>query len=878
MQDQTTNDKNIDDVINAIKTDSPSANEIAAVRERVKSALAAKNTAGSAQKSASSGDSWDSMEDYIASIPAYLAKQLSPQQTLLFEEESRRSIPLRRALNNARQGGVDQSQTLSAEGSGSRYRWLAAVAAVAMIAVALFNVLPDLPSFDQSQLAQITLIEGQLYQLTNGQLEPLSAGTWIDGRQRIRSATGSTAVLTLDDGSQIEVDGRSELSVTRRGSGNRIDVNRGRILVVASPQGSGTLDVFTDEFMVSVTGTIFEVAHGAKGSIVAVIEGEVNVHQQGDTTSLTPGEVMASRLESLALNIEDEINWSQDADLYIAMLQEVAALRQDLEAVLEIPPRFSTRLLDLAPQDTAVYIAVPNAPEKAADIYDVVRTRAQQSEVLAQAWASFEEAGEGHYIDETMAWVREIGYALGDETVVALIMRSADDGDGDVAVPVVLSEVNAEAFSAAFDEQIARLREVLEAQGQDSDLDIALINDPSDAADGQLSILLYEDLLIASIDASALQEMQDAIDSGGSAFVGTALHGQLQASYELGTEILGAVHIPKLMSPIEVPENGLEDAGLANAEFLIARYQQQDSVTTLTADLYFDGNRDGAMSFIANPGPMGSLEFFSANTTIVAALLLTEPMSFLDDIDTIVLPDDFDATAELELFYNVMSVLGGEFAIGLDGPALPTPSWKAVVEAYDATMLQQSINFSVERFNEYSTANNAGASISLSSGDVDGYTGYQLNLTVDPSQSTAGLNSVSIHYVFVDGYLVAAPNEALVGRAIDYYHSGSGLQSDSDFRDLLARDGYLDFSAIYFSRLGELLNDVLSSLPSNLTAEQQAAVAALDTEVGPSMASILALPDKIHVAYSGSSQFPLQMMSQLVALQPLIESMTEQVQ
>lgn len=893
MKDHPATPDNIEAAIESVKADLPSAAEIAGASERARAAIDSQRgpqalvKQGEAQRpeAPAPSDSWDSIDDYIAAIPAYLATQLTPAQTLLFEEETRQSVPLRRALNAARGSDTDQLTDFAAGTATDRitYRWWAAAATVAAVAIALFVALPQLPSFDQSRLAQVEEIDGQLYQLVNGRLESLTPGTWIDGRQRIRTAGNSTAIITLDDGSQIEIDERSELSMTRRGSGNRIDVSRGRILVAASPQGSGTLDVFTKELMVSVTGTIFEVAHGAKGSRVAVIEGSVNVLLQGDTTSLEPGEAMDSRMDFLTLSVADEISWSKNADQYLAMLQEVAALQQDLEAVMDSPPRYSTRLLDLAPANTAVYIAVPNAPEKIVDVYDVIRARMQGSETLGKYWAEFELASEAGHLEEIMAWLREIGYALGEETVVAISMQ--DDGDGEVdeteVVPVVLSEVDADAFRASFDNQVERLRAALEAEGLDGDdFEIAIIDDPADAVDGELSILLYEDILVASIDAATLQGMQVILENGGSAFVDSELHGLLQSSYAQGTEILGAVHISQLLAAFEMPAeavDGLDAVGLSNAEYLVAQHQQENGETTITADLYFDGDRQGVMAWLAHPGPMGSLEFFSTDTTFATAILLKEPISILDEFGPLGLPDDFDAQAELELLYNVVAVLGGEVAFGLDGPALPTPAWKVVIEAYDETVLQESIEWSVARFNEYAAAEEGvDASIELSPADVGGYSGYEVSLSVELTADTEfDFGSASFHYAYVDGYLVAAPDAGLVDRAISFYESGSGLQNDSEFRELLSRDGYLDFSLVSFSRLGELLNDVLGNLPSTVSEEQQAAISAIDTEVGPSISSILALSDRMHLAHNGSSQLPVQILSQMVALRPLLESMAE---
>jgi hypothetical protein len=894
MKDNISTPDILEEAIAAIKADAPCAADLIQARERARAAITSHRAPqgvvmdAAVTEEPAKSNNWDSIDDYIAAIPAYLAKQLNAQQAMLFEEESRQSIPLRLALNEARGGNSHAPTGLGDAPKTSKLRWFASAATLAAIAITLFVTLPDLPSFDQTRLAQVDEIDGQLYQLVDGRLQALTSGTWINGRQRIRSASGSSALITLDDGSQIEVDERSELSMTRRSSGNRIDVSRGRILVAASPQGSGTLDVFTDEFMVSVTGTIFEVAHGAKGSRVAVIEGSVNVLLQGDTTSVEPGQIMDSRskpnIESFALSVADEISWSQDADLYIAMVQEVAALQQDLAAALDTQPRYSTRLLDLVPENTALYVAVPNAPEKVAEVYEVIRARLQGNQLLGDAWAEFESDSEAQYLDEVMSWLGQIGSTLGDETVFALSQTQSQVGKMDL-VPIVLSEVDANAFRAAFDDQVKRLADVLAAEGVETDFEVVIIDDAADAMPNQLSILLIDDLLVASIGANTLQDMQEIMTTGSSAFVETQLHKLLQSSYDQGTELVGAVDIPQLFSSPESSaelSEGLTQAGLHNAEYLIAQHQRQNGNTTITADLFFSSEREGAMAWLGNPGPMGSLEFFSTDTTFAAAMLIKEPLAIVEEFGPIKLSEGVDAQAGLELFYNVIGTLGGEFAFGLDGPALPTPAWKAVVEAYDETALQENIEWSVARYNEYAAAEGLDSSIELTVNEVAGYSGYAVQLDADlqfgggDSEIGFGFESASFHYAYVDGYLVAGPNEALINRAIGFYESGSGLQTDAEFRELLSRDGYLDFSAVFFNRMGELFSDVMKALPSNLSEEQAAVVASLDTDIAASMTSLLALPDAIHFAHSGSAQLPTQILSQLINLQPLLESFAEQ--
>lgn len=885
------NDK-LSGAIDAIKADTPSQAEITNAAERVRAAIELERG-----PKAVSAESWNSIDDYISAIPAYLNKTLTAQQALLFEEELRTSIPLRRAVDEVRGRQKTHVASPKRQSHFTTMRWLATAASVALVAVAMIMSLPELPSFNQGKLAQVSEVDGQLYHIVDGDLQELQPGNWIDGRQRIRSAVGSSAIITLDDGSEIEADERSELSMTRRGSGNRIDVSRGRILVAASPQGSGRLDVFTDEFMVSVTGTIFEVAHGAKGSRVAVIEGSVDVSLEGHVSSLEPGEALGSRSKFETLNLEDEISWSQDADDYIAMLREVSALQKDIQAAMDSPARFSTKLLNLVPEKTAVYMAVPNAPEKIAEVYDVIRTRMQTSTTLNSKWTEFEAASETEHLQTIMTWMQEIGDMLGEETVLALALKDKansdpndSQGEHDRLIPVVLSEVDTEAFRATFDKQITQLAKSINAEGKE--FEVVIVDDAAaDAVNGKLSVLLVDDLLVASSDVETLQAMHSNIASGSSAFVGTEMYEMLEAAYKDGTEVLGALDVAEFATIFAdsgevtgASQQAFADSGLSNVEYVIAQYEQENGVTVIAGDLYFAVERQGLMALLAEPGPMGSLEFFSTDTTFATALLTREPISVLENmsevrVDGEPLSNEPGAQIEIQLLFDIVSSVGGEFAFGLDGPALPTPAWKAVVEAYDEESLQAAITEAVQRFNDNAALAGNNSSIELRPADVGGYTGYSVDFSIDATdQQPLSVTSVPFNYVYVEGYLVAAANAALIDRAIGFYKSGSGLPTDSEFQALMARDGYLDYSALFYSRLGEVIGDVMGSLPAALSEEQQLALTSVDStdaEIGPSMTSVLALPDKIHLAHSGSSQLPMQVVSQLTVLMPLIENASD---
>ena len=173
----------------------------------------------------------------------------------------------------------------------------------------------------------------------------------------------------------------------------------------------------------------------------------------------------------------------------------------------------------------------------------------------------------------------------------------------------------------------------------------------------------------------------------------------------------------------EESQQAFAASGLSNVEYVIAQYEQEDGVTVIAGDMYFAGERQGIMSLLAEPGPMGSLEFFSTETTFATAFLTREPISVLEEmgdisVDGEPLSNEPGAPTEVKLFYDIVSSIGGEVAFGLDGPALPTPAWKAVIEAYDEAELQAAIAESVQRFNDKAALEGNNSSIELKPADV----------------------------------------------------------------------------------------------------------------------------------------------------------------
>jgi hypothetical protein len=87
--------------------------------------------------------------------------------------------------------------------------------------------------------------------------------------------------------------------------------------------------------------------------------------------------------------------------------------------------RYSSKFVDLVPENTVFYAALPNLTETLAESQRVMQERISQNPALAEWWKG--NKGDGLGINEqTLARVREFRFASGEEIVVsAEMMRMA---------------------------------------------------------------------------------------------------------------------------------------------------------------------------------------------------------------------------------------------------------------------------------------------------------------------------------------------------------------------------------------------------------------------------------------------------------------------
>src|SRR4030095_7643676 len=177
----------------------------------------------------------------------------------------------------------------------------------------------------------------------------------------------------------------------------------------------------------------------------------------------------------------------------------------------------------------------------------------------------------------------------------------------------------------------------------------------------------------------------------------------------------------------------------------------------------------GMPSWLAAPGPMGALEFISPEANVVAAFVVKEPVRLVDDLMSALNAVDPKFTEHLAEFQNDTGLnirddfaqpLGGEFAFAVDGPLLPTPSWKMVIEVYDPAHLQQTFERVVVKMNELA-AREGKKGFEWDRSDSGGRTFYTLK-SID--------FGLELSYVYSNGYFIERPSRALIDRALNYTH------------------------------------------------------------------------------------------------------------
>jgi hypothetical protein len=821
-------------------------------------------------------DKIGSCADFQSLIPAYLSSSLSEARSLLLVDHTHECIPCRKAMKDARSRRMAPAKKAAVKRRYSIqpvvWRWGIAAALIIGVGLVALPLIQRYVPMGGDLEATVQAAEGQVYHIADTRSTALVAGEKLQRGERIRTAKDAHAFIRLGDGSVIEMKDRSEFYLTKNTQGTTIHLNRGAIVVEAAKQGKQHLFVDTGDSTVSVTGTIFSVNNGTKGARVSVIEGEVHMEHAGKERVLRGGEQASTSASIEKIAVKDEVAWSRKAASYAETLAGFTSLNKELGKVAQPGIRNSTHLLDLMPENTIVYAALPNLTSTLVESHRIMQERINQNAALRQWWEKEQAGHKGPNLDQVIGSIREFGDYLGDEIAVSVSM----DEQGRAVAPLVLAELkNSAGFQQFVEQQVAKFAQ--SSQGKPS---IRFVENPLNESivatttpttttpdepgrqKEELFVWIQKDLFAASPKMDQLQNVARVVQGGTvSSFTSTPFHNRVAQLYQEGAGLVVAANLERLIQKTK-PDikkgadagkraDALEQLGILNLKYFVLDQKNAAGKTHTQATVSFNEAQKGIPSWLAAPGPMGSLEYISPDANVVAGFVVKDPVKLVDDLLGVIETvspdlrknlDKQQAERGLDIRKDIAAPLGGEFAFAIDGPILPTPSWKMVFEVNDSEHLQQALERIVGEINK-EAARFGKNGLVWEKAEVGGRNYYTLK--------SADFGMLEVNYTYVNGYMVMGPSRAMVARSLQNQEQGYSLLTSARFTSGLPSDGNANFSAVFYHNLAPLMQpfaERIANSAERLPQGPQQALKSLAADMPPTLAYAYAQGDSITFA------------------------------
>jgi len=785
-------DPALEQAMNEIRGDSVDPAVIEAAAARVWARL-------SEATQAKPADHIRSCADFQALIPDYRARRLPPARTTLLQDHLHECVACRKVYEGR---VIPMPAAQPVRRPNYSVRWAAAAVVVAAAGLSIWFAIDQYGAHTGRAIVQS--VNGTLYELTASGLRPLAAGQDLPDGVEVRTAKDSSAMLQLRDGSVVEVRERSGLSTTQASADLTVHLNRGSIIVQAAHRRQGHLYVDTSDCQVAVTGTVFSVSAGVKGSRVSVVQGEVHVSQNNTDRVLRPGDQAVTSPAMEPLSVRDDIGWSRNRD---KLIQQLASLTASLQQIHLPALRYESRLLGRLPATTVLFASIPNLTQYLAEAQSVFNRQMADSPELRALWAD-----KGARIEPIIEKLRAAGEYLGDEVVITGF--SAPDGDR--LGPVLLAETRRPGFPEFLHKDVPGL--TVEVRGN---------------------------VAVFGPVPAAVKAMAANLDTPSGGFQGTPFYTRIADAYRNGAGLLLAGDLSRV------------DAGpLGKARYFIAEQKEVNSQMETRASVGFDGQRTGIAAWLADPAPMGSLDYVSPEATFVTAFVVKNPVAIVDELlgtyrRSATAAQEALAAAQqqtgIDVRNDLAASLGGEFSISLDGQPFPVPSWKLVTEVYDPARVQATLQKVVDGYNQ-DAARNGGKPLRTAQENVEGRTYYMI-AAADPNPLTEA------HYTFADGYMIAGPTRALVTRALQVKTTRTSITHSAPFLAMVPRDHYANFSALIYQNLGTTLAPLAGLLGAFVPNAAQAGHAnplnAL-SNMKPMMLAVYGEPDRLTIAGSNN--------------------------
>ncbi|MFZ3342509.1 MAG: hypothetical protein WA213_16625 [Terriglobales bacterium] len=423
------------------------------------------------------------------------------------------------------------------------------------------------------------------------------------------------------------------------------------------------------------------------------------------------------------------------------------------------------------PASTTLFGAFPNYGEPAHQALMVLRDELKQSAVLQNWWQQSDMAKTGPLVESSVEKFYELSQYLGDEMVIA------GEAQGSVPSVVFITEVRKPGLKLFLQQMLKGLPENSTAKLRVLDLqELATAKSEAKAATGGLVVLVRPDFVIAGSDINAVRKFNQFVELKTGGLASTAFGERLVQAYKGGTSVVAAADLDKIIGglPTDKAESqkALERSGFKNVKYLVWDHKNVAGKSLGEMELSFVGPRHGAAAWLAAPKTLGSLDFISPNSAVVAAIALKNLGDVFDDLKVFASDSNPNAFGTLPAMEQAMHVnlrddllaqLQGEIAFALTDFTPPHPEWKAILRVNDSDRLQATLNKWL-----------LSAPVVAQQSEEEGVIYHSLMV---PSSA----KPLQIVYAFVDGYLIVASSHESAAEAVQVHESGESLAKSAKF-------------------------------------------------------------------------------------------------
>jgi type II secretory pathway pseudopilin PulG len=485
---------------------------------------------------------------------------------------------------------------------------------------------------------------------------------------------------------------------------------------------------------------------------------------------------------------QPEVPWVQGLKDNPGLRAEFGQLLQKLQHNVQLPPaRSQSRLLPLLPASTILYGAFPNYGDASHQALMIFEQEVKESSALRTWWQSV-DATNGPKLEDSLGKLYQFSQYLGDEIVVA----GANEGRKDPSL-LIVAEVRKPGLKDFLQQMAKEVTDKSKVSVRVLNVQELAAAKDSGTAEG-LVVLVRPDLLVGALDVATLRSFNAQVDRKAREFVATPFGQRLAQAYEGGTTAVGGVDLQKILTQLPAGNEQnkiiLQRTGFADAKYLIWQHRSGDGQAASQMELSFTGPRHGVASWLAAPGPMGSLDFVSPKAVLAGAVLLKDPSQIFEDVKDLATSSNPNALAniaqmeqalKLSLKDDLLGHLGGEITYEVDSFAQSSSVWKAILRVKDPDRLQATFSTLL-----------ALAHLSAQQSQDGGVTYHLLRI---PS---AQQKTIEISYAFVDGYLVIASSHEAVAEAIRLHQTGESLAKSKKFLASLPPGPSSEVSALLY--------------------------------------------------------------------------------